>query len=245
METDVKKFLNGILEVFFPSEITCFLCGGEVEESKFCLCNKCRKTLPVVNKRCLRCGTPIKSKAKYCLNCKQGERAFALARSPLIYKDEIRTAVRNLKYNNQKHLAKVFAKFMVEEFRKMEAEILPVDVIVPVPMFLQKQKKRGYNQAELLAKEFSKIVNICLDAKSLVRIKDTPTQTALSSLERHKNLENAFKAENNSFKGKVVLLIDDVLTTGSTANSCCKEIKRCGAKEVYVLTFATTELENF
>ena len=134
---------------------------------------------------------------------------------------------------------------MAEEFKKMEKEILPVDVVTFVPMFPSKQKKRGYNQAELLAKELCKIIEINLDNKNLARIKDTSTQTELSFSERQKNLENAFKVENKqAFKGKVVLLVDDVLTTGATANNCAKELKRVGAKEVYVLTFATTELEK-
>lgn len=240
MEETVGKFLNNIFETLFPSGITCFLCGDEVSESKFDLCNKCEAKIPRVKKICLKCGTPINSMANYCLTCKNTKRFFDLARSALIYKEDVAGAIRNFKYGGKKYLAKCFAKFLNEELNKLN--LTEIDYIIPVPLFPKRLKKRGYNQAQLLAEELSKTTLIPIDTTSLIRVKDTETQTELSYRQRQNNLEDAFKVENKKkLKGKTVLLIDDVLTTGSTANHCSKILKDAGVKVIYVLTVATTE----
>ena len=245
METDVKEFLNKIVEFLFPSNLTCIFCGGELEEENKNICKNCLKNLPVVEKICLRCGSPISSKADYCLTCKNSQRSFDLARAPFIYKDMICDIIYNFKYNGKKYLAKHLAEFMFKTFKEIEKEILNVDIVVPVPLHIKKRKQRGFNQAELLAKELSKMIDSKLDCNGLVREKNTKTQTKLSYLERQENLKDAFVVKNKKdFKGKVVLLVDDVLTTGSTANHCSKVLKEAGAKAVYVLTFATTESDK-
>lgn len=243
MET-IKEVFNAVLETLFPSEITCFLCGNEVYESKFCLCDKCEKELPVVKKRCLRCGSPIYSDANYCLTCKNTVRHFNFARSPLIYKEGIAKAIKDFKYEKKTYLAKYFGRFLFEEFNKFK-ETHPVDLIVPIPLSNERFKERGFNQSELLANELSALSNIPVDSTSLIRVKNTSTQTALSFQERQENLENAFKVENkNAIKGKVVLLVDDVLTTGSTVSHAGETLKKAGAKAIYVLTLATTDSDK-
>lgn len=245
METDVKKFLNNILETLFPSNITCMFCGGEIKEEKGAVCENCLKNLPWVKKFCLRCGTPIESNANYCITCKAGAREFDSARAPFVYKDLICEVIHNFKYNGKKYLAQHLALFMAETFKKMEKEILKVDMIVPVPLHKSKQKERGFNQAELLARELSKILLIDLNINNLKRVKKTKTQTKLNFSERQENLKDAFIVEDKTeFKNKVLLLIDDVLTTGSTTNNCAKLLKECGAKAVYVLTLATTDSDR-
>lgn len=239
---EVKEMFNKILNCLFPSSITCFVCGDEVRESKHCLCDRCESEIPSVKKFCLKCGSPIYSSAKYCLTCKNNVRHFDVARSPLIYKDSVAKAIKEFKYDGKTYLAKHFASFMFEEFLKFKNELLPIDIIVPIPLSAERLIQRGFNQAELLAKELSKLTKIETVTNCLVRIKNTSTQTALSFKERQENLEDAFKVENkNLVKGKVILLIDDVLTTGSTTSHASEKLKRAGAKAVYVLTAATTD----
>ena len=245
METNVKKFFNNIFETLFPSNITCIFCGDEIQSEEGAVCNKCLEKLPYVKKICLRCGSPLKSKANYCLTCKNTERSFDIARSPLIYKDMVSNLIQNFKYNGKKYLAKYMAEYMAKSYEEIKKEKFEADLIVPVPLHIKRQKQRGFNQSELLAKELSKIINVKVNVNNLVRNKVTQTQTKLSYLERQENLKDAFEIKNKTdFKNKTILLIDDVLTTGSTVNHCSEVLKKAGAKAVCVLTFATTDSDK-
>lgn len=240
-----KEIFDDTFEFLFPSNITCFICGDEVVESEFCLCPKCEKNLPKVGKHCLKCGSPIRSDSNFCLTCKSSKRYFDFARSPLIYKDGIAHAIQGLKYENRKHLAAPLAKIMETEFFKMKEKIGNFDLIVPIPLSKERFKKRGYNQAELLALELSKLVDVPVESNCVSRVKDTVSQTKLSFKERQENLEGAFKIESKEkVKGKTILLIDDVLTTGSTISHCAEILKKAGAKVVCALTFATTDSDR-
>jgi len=119
------------------------------------------------------------------------------------------------------------------------------DLIIPVPLCEKRAKERGYNQAELLAHVVSKKVNLEMNNKILLRIKQTPTQVNLSHYERNQNMIDAFKVNNKKvIKGKTILLIDDVYTTGATIQECAKTLIIAGAKKVYALTAAHTILKN-
>ena len=117
-------------------------------------------------------------------------------------------------------------------------EDLSCDIITFVPMHPKRLKKRSYNQAELLAKELSKILNVQL-VDCLQKVKDTKNQAKLSREERIKNLSDSFKVDKNLVKNKAVLLVDDVLTTGSTADTVSKVLIKAGAEKVRVLTLAS------
>lgn len=240
-----KEFFDVALETLFPSNLTCFICGEEVQDSNFELCNKCEKRLPLVKKHCMKCGSPIYSDATHCLTCKSNKRFFDFARSAFIYKDGIAHAIQELKYENKKYLARPLAKFLEIQYLSVKNEIKPVDYIVPIPLSKERFKKRGYNQAELLSRELSKLVNIPTNTEIVGRVKDTVSQTKLTFKERQENLNGAFKILNRTkVKDKSLILIDDVLTTGSTVSHCAEVLKRAGAKAVYVLTVATTDSDK-
>ena len=245
MEEEIKEFFNGIVETLFPSNVTCFLCGEEVWNDKYVLCNTCEREVVFPDKICLKCGTPLHSLANYCLTCKNNKRYFTMARAPLVYKDKVAGAIKRFKYENKKYMARYFATFMAEEFERNKNEIGKIDFLVPVPLHEDKEKERGFNQSALLAEEFSKIIEIPVLKGNLVRVKNTKTQTELSYKERQENLEKAFKVLNwREVKGKRIILIDDVLTTGSTLNHCAHALLKSGAAAVYALTAATTDSER-
>ena len=148
METDVKKFFDNILEVLFPSNLACIFCGDEITSESGAVCNKCLEKLPYVEKYCLRCGSPIKSRANYCLTCKNSERSFDVARSPFIYKDMVSNLVQNFKYNSKKYLAKYMAEYMAKSYEEIKKEKFEVDLIVPVPLHIKRQKQRGFNHKQ-------------------------------------------------------------------------------------------------
>lgn len=245
MLEEIKEFFGNLLEKLYPSDITCFLCGREVKEDKNGLCDKCAKEVEWNNKFCLKCGSPCKTMTDYCLHCQSHKKTFKIARAPFIYSEKIATAIQEYKYNNKRYLSKSFAKIMKNVFDKMTKEGIKIDLITYVPLFKDKQKKRGFNQSELIARELSKLTTIPLSHNNLLRVKNTQTQTNLTYKERQKNLDNAFIIKDKSeFKDKTILLIDDVLTTGSTADHCSIALKKAKAKDVYVLTFASTDGEH-
>ena len=121
---------------------------------------------------------------------------------------------------------------MIAKNQKRIIEHWQPDVVIPVPMHPDKKKVRGYDQAEILAKETADIFRIRMDGDTLVRKKQTVPQKELSTKKRYMNLEGAFEARK-SLKGKKVLLIDDIYTTGATFDSCAHVLKRAGAEKVY------------
>lgn len=115
------------------------------------------------------------------------------------------------------------------------------EAIVPVPMYRPKQRKRGYNQAEIFAGELAEILGIPLVRDGVRRIKNTRPQKLLSDEERKNNLKKAFQAVEFIVKYKKILLVDDIYTTGSTVEAVAEELRRCGVEQVFFLTLCTGE----
>lgn len=245
MRENIKEVFNNIMKKLYPEDMTCLFCGNELKYENVFVCEKCQPDLEKIEKPCLKCGSPCHSLAEYCINCQNNKRNFEFARAPFVYSGKIARAIQSFKYNGKKYLAYPLAKFLEKEVEKLKEKDISIDAITYVPLFKSRQKKRGYNQAELLAEELSKTTNIVLIKNNLIRIRDTETQTHLTHKERQKNLDKAFKIKDaTQFKNKDILLIDDVLTTGATADCCAKELKKAKAKNVYILTIAIPDAEK-
>jgi ComF family protein len=136
-------------------------------------------------------------------------------------------------------LGKALAAFALQTLGREESLWWGVDSVIPVPLFPGKQKKRGFNQATEIARELAKQKNIELVEGGLVKVRRTPPQTSLEASERHKNLKGAYAVvHDQGIKGKTVLLVDDVYTTGSTIQECSVALMKAGALEVRALTIA-------
>ena len=143
-----------------------------------------------------------------------------------------------LKYQGADYVASYMGDVMAHRFG-MLPELTGVNLVIPVPLFPARLKKRGYNQSKLLARAFCQKTGLTLDTQSLVRVRDTGSQTKLGRPERVKNMSGAFAVKNPAaVKGKTVLLIDDVATTGSTLEACAQALRMAGAKRVLAFTFA-------
>src|SRR5574344_2152373 len=160
MWKEIKEVFNKILDKLYPNGITCFLCGEELKNEGTCLCEKCNKKIEWNKKICLKCGSPSHTMADYCLYCQKHKRIFKFARAPLIYSGKVALSIQEFKYNGKKYLAKPFAEIMKNEYEKMVKSGMKIDLITYVPLYRERQKKRGYNQSELLANELSKLINI-------------------------------------------------------------------------------------
>jgi len=182
------------------------------------VCDRCKLPRPT--------GTPSKSK---------GNRwNFLRARSAFSYEDPITNLVLRLKYNAEGDIAKFVAPFLAEVVKE-------VDVLIPVPLAPKRFKERGYNQADLITIELSMLINVPVVDSFLIRVKHTNAQKKMSLKERKENLHNAFKIcpPYSAVKGKRVLLIDDVFTTGSTVDECARVMKKAKPKSIEVLTIAS------
>ncbi len=238
------KILDKFLNILYPENLTCVFCDEEIfDDNKFNTCESCYNNLPFIKEKvCARCGDPIKSMATYCDRCQNKKFFYDKARSVFYYKDEIRSCIKRFKFDGCKYLYKPFANFMAEKYKE---ENYDCDVITYVPIHETRLKMRGYNQAELLAKEIAKILNIPFVEEAIIKTKKTIPQAELDYKQRQTNLVDVFKVKkSNAFKNKNVLLVDDIFTTGATINNCARKIKKSGANKVFALTFAHTIIEE-
>lgn len=234
---------NILVELLYPKDITCICCGEDYfANDKKCICPNCLgKIQKIEGKICSRCGQMINTVDKYCDMCKK-PKLYEKARACFVYKDKIIAVIRNLKFHNCKYLAENIAMWLFELYQK---ENFNCDIIVPVPMTDIRLKKRGYNHTIAIARQLGKLLNIPVDEQNLCKIKETKTQVGLGYKLRKENLQGSFKTKDRTFfKGKNVLIVDDVFTTGATIECCSLALKKGRAKSVFALTFAHTSLDK-
>ena len=220
---------GALLDLVFPPR--CIGCGAEGEF----LCEPCRRLLPTLEPPfCERCGVPVVSE-RLCQNCLNTEIAIDGIRSSFLHLGLAREAVHCLKYNNLKVLAWPLAELMATHFK---ANPLPVDIVAAVPSHPRRIRRRGYNQADLLASELSCAIKLPVSRGTLARLRNTKSQVSLGASERRNNVKGAFQCKDEIFRNKSVLLIDDVCTTGATLNACAIALKEAGSAAVWGLTFS-------
>ena len=228
MNAKLKDELSGLL---FPDGYRCIVCDREIEPNRYGTCDKC-KIFPNDN-YCLRCGRHKVGIGDYCHECADEVLYFDEARSAVDYVGEARSLVRRLKYGAAPYLAKPLSSYLLDVLLFTDWEF---DCFTYVPMHVKRQKKRGYNQAKLLAQQLAlRTDKECIDL--LEKTVATGNQARLNRAERLSNLSNTF--ETITTPPEHVVLIDDVMTTGATVNECSRMLKKAGAKIVYVLTFAS------
>lgn len=211
-----------ILDLLYPK--TCGICNKICKET---LCKKCELVLEKYKIDLIKDCKLIKNlHFDYCINL-------------LKYENLIREKIIDYKFNEQAYLYMTFAKIMLKDKKICRFLKERYDIIIPVPMHKQKEKLRGYNQAELITKEVSKKLNIVTYEECLIKVKNNLVQSTLNKTERIKNVRNVFEIkEENKIIGKNIILFDDIYTTGSTVNECSRLLKKSGAKNIVAITLA-------
>lgn len=215
----------------------CPICRKEVE-TPHCLCPNCFGQLRFITQPyCKICGRPFEYNAfgdLICGSCMEKSPCYDMARSVLIYDDFSKQLVLAFKHGDHTELAPLFGKFLMSADPDLFQE---TDIIAAVPLHRLRMVKRKYNQAGLLCRKVSRHTGIPYHPNLLKRVKATKSQGHLSHQKRQENLKNAFQITHaTKVSGKTVLLIDDVMTTGTTVSECTKALKKAGAKSVKVLT---------
>jgi ComF family protein len=214
--------------VFPPRCVACGL-GGTF------LCDACARSMPAAAApRCPCCWRP--GVAGRCLLCQVEPPAFDGLRASFVYDATARELVHALKYQGVSALAPPMASFMAQTAQR---EALAADIVVPVPLSGMRQRTRGYNQAEALARELGRELGLPVRPSALRRRRHTPPQVrSRDAGERRRNVAGAFQGEGNEVAGRAVLLVDDVTTTGATLSACAGARRQAGAGAVWALAFA-------
>jgi ComF family protein len=236
---DKECFWRDLVEFFIPR--CCPLCKIPVGDSRRFFCQACEDDFSFIEPPlCPLCGTPFKSPEQHshpCQSCLEGAWRFDRGFSVFYYHGTLRRAIHLFKYSGRVILANALARFLHERGAFWMTEIQP-EVIVPVPSHGRRLKKRGFNPPLFLARYLGRRLRIPVLTEALLAIKQIPSQAGLKREERLENVQGAFMAERNQVRGRRVLLIDDVLTTGATANECARALKKAGASYVAVMTLA-------
>ena len=221
-------------EVLFPENFTCELCGMEIFDGGR-LCSDCAEKVTFNDKNaCPVCGRKTAVSA-LCIECKALAPKYKKAVSAIVYEDGGARLIHKFK-DGGAYLKNYFADLLADKCREFQA-----DGICFVPMTKKDERLRGYNQAELLARALSERLGIPVLDNAIVKTKRTAPQKSLKLNERKDNLHGSFKADGNVVKGKVILLVDDVMTTGATADVICTELLKRGAACIYFATAASVE----
>ena len=226
--TLLRRLASRGLDLLFPPE--CAVCG---REGSF-LCADCEPRLQrLVQPYCAKCAEP--DAEPVCSWCRAKAPAYERIRAPYRYTGPVRDMVHDLKYANIRALAPTLGGLLADY---LESQRFSADVLAPVPLHPRRERSRGYNQSHLLAREVSRRIQIPMADDRLLRSMDTPPQVAMSGREeRRQNIDGAFECTGEA-TGLGVLLIDDVVTTGSTMSACASALKDAGAKSVYGLALA-------
>ena len=234
-----KTFVNTI----FPSR--CLSCHELISEHG-ALCIKCWKSINFISTPiCYKCGVPFEyniGEQALCGRCMVQKPIYTEARAIFKYDENSKQQILALKYFDKTQLAPVFAKWLARISHDYKDK---AHFIIPVPLHYFRLVYRRYNQASLLAKFLAKHIEIPIFYDALVRVKKTPTQYGLTRKQRDENMRGAFKVKPKHYqqlKGKSVILVDDVLTTGATLDACSRALHDAGVVDIFVVTLAHTVL---
>lgn len=226
------------LDVFFPRR--CVLCDKVLPLGKQDCCEPCAKKIKYLREPlCCKCGKPVKQEEEYCRDCQQKRHYFRAGRAVFEYQ-MIRDSLYRYKYEGRQEYAVAYGRHMAYCMAEIIKEWNP-DAFVPVPLHRRKQKIRGYNQAELLAKELSRYFRVPVCEKLVIRTKNTRPMKEIKGTDRQNNVKKAFKIRKNDVKLNTIVVIDDIYTTGSTVDAVAKVCKEAGIANIYFLTLAIGE----
>jgi ComF family protein len=240
-----------LFATLFPSD--CRLCGTPlVNISRLPVCEDCLSAMrPIAGGVCFVCGERLVSGYAFsgegearCGLCQRLEQPFARAVAYGSYDGGLRELIHLLKYNQVRPAANVLGRMLAEVITGMESGFSGATLVVPVPLHAHKLRQRGFNQSELIARAAMKLRpegRLLLTPQVLERRRETQSQIGLSRHQRRENIRGAFAVTRlDDVAGREILLVDDVLTTGTTASECARILRRAGAAKVWVATVART-----
>lgn len=185
---------------------------------------------------CFKCGKQLDDEGReLCADCTARRHNFDRGVAAFAYSDAMKKSMYAFKYNNRREYASFYAEALLERYKEIIGG-WRAQALIPVPLHPSRYRARGYNQAEVLAREIGRRTGLSVDTDTLVRTKKTTPQKELNDRERNINIENAFQIAKNDVKYKSVIVVDDIYTTGATIDECALTLKAGGADAVYFVS---------
>ncbi len=232
----IDRLREGVVSILFPRR--CPVCDGIVRQGEGYIHVGCRKKIKFVSgPTCMKCGKPLRDSCQeYCEDCRRIKHLFDRGFSVFSYRS-VTGSIYRFKYAGRKEYADYYGEaagmVLGSKLRKLGA-----DAIIPVPMYKPKERRRGYNQAEVFADVLGKMLGIPVYPDVIKRVKNTVPMKLLDERQRRTNLKKAFIIRKNDVKFKCIILVDDIYTTGSTLDEVSREFRRMGVERIYAVTLA-------
>ena len=235
-----------VLDIIYPRR--CPLCDGvisafEIKDGQLrrgrYIHRECSKSVKLVRgSTCMKCGKPLgkNSTDEYCTDCVRAHHLFDRGFSVFEYRS-VSGSVYRFKYLGRREYAEFYAA-AAQRLLGKRLMGLGIDAVIPVPMYKGKERKRGYNQADVFARAVSRTLHLPYRGDVIERKRDTVPMKELDAVGRRNNLKNAFNIVRNDVKFRCVLLIDDIYTTGTTIDEIARVLRMAGVKRIYFLTIA-------
>ena len=225
-----KTILSDFFALFFPDY--CFGCQGGLVHGEEILCTKCIAELPRLDYYKLD-DNPITNRYVGRLSIKHGWALLKFQKSGIV-----QNLLHELKYNNHPEIGIKLGKILAGSLRQNNVGS-DIDLIIPVPLHKNRLRVRGYNQSTMISKGISDVLNAPLEDTAMIRLSATKTQTKKSKIDRWENVSQVFQVEKpERIYGKRILLVDDVITTGSTLEACAQKLLAAGASEISIACVA-------
>jgi ComF family protein len=237
--SSLLNLIHGLVNLCYPA--LCHLCDAALAANDSCFCDRCRtELLSDPHNVCPRCAAtvgPFADVSRGCLLCRERKFAFAVVVRLGLYEGKLRDGILKMKHSRGETLAELIG----EEWGARDEQLLRslgAGIVVPVPLHWRRRWARGYNQSEAVARAVAERLGLPCRASCLRRVRHTPLQTAQSAAARLENVRGAFRARGAELAGQTVLLVDDVMTTGSTASEAARALRQAGAARVVVAVLA-------
>ncbi|MCI5585265.1 MAG: ComF family protein [Lachnospiraceae bacterium] len=222
-----------ILDLLYPKR--CALCDKVLPLGQEDICSGCKEGIRyLTGPLCCKCGKAVKEEEEYCFDCSRKAHWFKEGAALFPY-DYIRTSLYRFKYGKRQEYGRFYARQMAVRLTDKVRGWKP-QALVPVPLHKKKKRKRGYNQAQVLAEELSRIWQLPVLDDLVIRVKNTRPMKGIEGTERQNNLKKAFKLGRNDVKLNTIIVIDDIYTTGSTVDAVARVCRQGGIANVYVLS---------
>ncbi len=237
-----KEFVK---EIFYPR--TCPVCGKVLGEQfknddPPLICGGCSQKLDfITGPRCMRCSRSVNDGEEFCSECKSRKNYFDSGIALMRHDESARKILYDLKYSDMKDNANLAGRLMAERYGKL-IEFWDADAFIPVPLHKKRMRRRGYNQAELIARKTAEFMEKQgrraprVDTSYLFRIKQTDPLKGQDIHERARTMNKAMQVDSEREIYRKVILVDDIFTTGATVNECAKEMRMTGTSVVYFLS---------
>lgn len=249
----LKHITSTIMDIFFPR--CCIICNEFYSPSTFnydYLCIKCEKILPKPSDKniCIKCraflGEYVLSRP-ICQLCKKYRHLFKKLITPLYYKDKAEEFIKEFKFGQRFYIGQLLTQLLITKIKEeLENSNKKIDYITYIPMTYWEEYRRGFNQAEFVARIVGKSIGVPV-VKLLKKVRSTKHQMELSFFDRQKNVKDAFvmnKKFHYSVRSKNIIIVDDIYTTGSTISECCRVLKDYGAKQIFPAVLARNIIKN-